>query len=226
MSGGTRGCGLRLVLFGAPGVGKGTQAAEIRRRSGIAHISTGDLLRAAVKEGTPAGLRARTTVNRGELVPDDLVSDLIEERLNRPDTRNGFILDGFPRTVPQADRLDGILKRRGETLDRVINIEIAESEIMTRLTGRRVCGECGATYHLRFNPPREAGLCDACGGELQQRTDDTGPAIEQRLISYRAQTAPLLDRYAAQGVLLTIDGLGRPGDVYARIAASLAGLER
>jgi adenylate kinase len=223
---GTGDKGLRLVLFGAPGVGKGTQAGEIRRRSGIAHISTGDMLRAAVKEGTPAGLRARKIIDRGELVPDELVGDLIEERLSRPDTKGGFILDGFPRTVAQADRLDTILERRADMLDRVINIDLGEREIIARLSGRRTCAECGMIFHVHLNPPRAEGVCDGCGGELHQRTDDTKDAIGQRLRAYRARTAPLLERYGTQGVLLTVDGDGRPDEVYARIAASVPGLDR
>ena len=216
--------GLRLVLFGAPGVGKGTQAVEIRKRSGIAHISTGDMLRAAIREGTPAGLKARAIVDQGGLVPDDVVGDLIEERLDRPDTKTGFLLDGFPRTVRQADRLDSILKRRGEVLDRVINIEVPEEEIVVRLTGRRTCGACGKTFHVRFSPPREEGICDGCGSKLVQRADDTEEAIEQRLRTYAAKTAPLLERYDAAGLLLTVDGTGRREGVYARIAAGLPGL--
>ncbi len=216
--------GLRLVLFGAPGVGKGTQAVEIRRRSGIAHISTGDMLRAAIKEGTPAGLKARSIVEQGGLVPDEVVGDLIEERLDRPDTKAGFLLDGFPRTVRQADRLDTILKGRGQVLDRVINIDVPEEEIIVRLAGRRTCAACGRTFHVRFTPPREDGICDGCGSQLVQRADDTEAAIERRLRTYAAETAPLLDRYGDAGVLLKVDGTGRPEVVYARIVAALPGL--
>jgi len=215
---------LRLVLFGAPGVGKGTQAVEIRKRSGIVHISTGDMLRAAIREGTPAGLKARAIVEQGGLVPDEIVGDLIEERMDRPDTQAGFLLDGFPRTVRQADRLDTILEGRGQVLDRVINIDVPEEEIVARLTGRRTCGACGKTFHLRFSPPRQGGICDGCGSVLVQRADDTEKAIEQRLGTYAAETAPLLDRYGNAGVLLKVDGTGRPEDVYARIAAALPGL--
>lgn len=215
---------LRLVLFGAPGVGKGTQAIEIRRRSSIAHISTGDMLRTAIRERTPAGLKAQAIVERGELVPDDLVGDLIEERLGRPDTRAGFLLDGFPRTVVQAQRLDAILKRRGEVLDRVINLEVPEKEIVTRLTGRRTCGHCGKTYHVTFGPPRAEGICDDCGSGLAQRADDTEEAIAQRLKTYAAETAPLLERYEARGILLTVDGTGSPEEVYARIAGGVPGM--
>ncbi len=216
---------LRLVLFGAPGVGKGTQASEIQGRTGIAHISTGDMLRTAVQQGTPAGMTAQRFIDRGDLVPDEVVGDLIAERLEGDDVRKGFLLDGFPRTVPQADRLDAILESRGQALDCVINIEVREREIVARLTGRRTCPSCGATFHVRFQPPRTAGVCDSCGGALEQRSDDTEEAIARRLRAYRAQTAPLLDRYRAAGLLATVDGGGEPDEVYARIAAAVPGLQ-
>lgn len=218
------GGGFRLVLFGAPGVGKGTQAVEIRRRAGVPHISTGDMLRAAMKEGSALGLKARAIVERGGLVPDDLVGAMMRERLEQPDARDGFLLDGFPRTAAQADLLDGILEGRGQHLDRVINIVVPEPEILDRLTGRRVCGRCGATYHVRYNRPRTEGMCDACGGELRQRPDDAETAIAERLRQYQEQTAPLVARYQKTGLLLTVDGRGRPGDVLDRIAAALPGL--
>lgn len=216
--------GIRLVLFGAPGVGKGTQAVEIRKRLGIAHISTGDMLRTAIREGTAAGLKARNIVEQGGLVSDDVVGDLIEERLDRADTKAGFLLDGFPRTVRQADRLDAILKRRGEVLDRVINVEVPEEEIIVRLVGRRICAACGKTFHVQFSPSRQGTICDGCGAKLVQRADDTEEAIGHRLRTYAAETAPLLGRYGAANLLLTVDGTGRPEDVYARIAAGLPGL--
>jgi adenylate kinase len=217
--------GCRLVLFGAPGVGKGTQAAEIRRRTGAAHISTGDMLRAAMKAGTPPGLQARAIVERGGLVPDDLVGAMMRERLEQADARDGFLLDGFPRTQAQADLLDAILAERGQRLDRVINIVVPEPEILDRLTGRRVCGRCGATFHVRYNRPRAEGRCDACGGELRQRPDDAEAAIAERLRQYGEQTAPLIARYQKAGVLLTVDGRGRPEEVFGRIAAALPGLK-
>jgi adenylate kinase len=218
------GGGFRLVLFGAPGVGKGTQAAAIRKRTGIAHISTGDMLRAAMQEGTPLGRRARGIVESGGLVPDDLVGAMMRERLERPDARDGFLLDGFPRTVAQADLLDAILAERGQRLDRVIEIVVPEAEILDRLTGRRVCVRCGVTYHVRHNPPRAEGVCDACGGELRQRPDDREAAIAERLRQHEAQTAPLVGRYREAGVLLTVDGRGTPDEVFERIATDLPGL--
>jgi adenylate kinase len=216
---------LRLVLFGAPGVGKGTQAAAIMRRTGVVHISTGDLLRAAMREGTPLGRRARAVVERGGLVPDDLVGAMMRERLERADARDRFLLDGFPRTTAQADLLDAILAERGQRLDRVINLVVPEAEILDRLTGRRVCARCGATYHARHNRPRVEGTCDACGGELRRRPDDSEAAIAERLRQYQAQTAPLIARYREAGVLLTVDGLGTPEEVSGRIEAALAGLK-
>jgi adenylate kinase len=215
---------LRLVLFGAPGAGKGTQAAEIRRRAGLPHISTGEMLRQAVQDGSPLGRSVRGIVERGDLVPDALVGAVMEERLSRPDAREGFLLDGFPRTAAQADFLDRLLAARGQALDGVIQLEVPETEILGRLTGRRVCAACGATYHVRFGPPRAEGVCDACGGCLVQRPDDRAEAIEERLRAYRRQTRPLLERYEAKGLLRRVDGRGTPDEVYGRIAAAVAGL--
>jgi adenylate kinase len=216
--------GLRLVLFGGPGVGKGTQAAEISRRTGVPHISTGDLLRAEVRDGTPFGLQAGAIMERGELVPDALVGEMMGARLARPDARDGFLIDGFPRTVGQADLLDRILETRGLELDRVINVVVPEPEIIDRLTGRRICAACGATFHVRYNRPRVEGVCDACGGALRRREDDTETAIAERLRIYHEQTAPLVARYQKAGLLMTVDGRGRPEQVFERIAAGIPGL--
>jgi adenylate kinase len=222
--GAARGGGARLVLLGAPGVGKGTQAAEITRRIGLLHISTGDLLRSAIRAGAPLGRQVAAIVERGELVPDALIGEVMEERLSRPDAADGFMLDGFPRTVAQADLLDRILAKRGQGLGRVINIEVAEPEILDRLTGRRSCGQCGAVFHVRYNRPRAEGNCDRCGGPLRQRSDDTERVIAERLRAYREQTAPLILRYQRAGLLLAVDGRGRPAEVFERIAAAVPGL--
>jgi adenylate kinase len=215
---------LRLVLLGPPGVGKGTQAASLEKRTGIPHISTGEILREAMRGGAPLGVEVRASVERGELVPDDLVAALVEERLDRPEAARGFLLDGFPRTVAQADRLDRMLAERGLTLDGVVNLSVPEPEIIDRLTGRRVCGSCGTPYHVRYSPPRVEGMCDKCGGALRTRSDDTRAAITERLRVYHEQTAPLIARYQEAGLLLTVDGRGRPDEVLARITSLVPAL--
>src|SRR5262245_42184405 len=222
--GATRERGTRLVLLGAPGVGKGTQAAEIAKRVGLAHISTGDLLRAAIRDGSVLGRKVGAIVDRGDLVPDELVGEVMAERLSRPDAADGFLLDGFPRTVAQADLLDRILAQRGQTLDRVVSIEVPEPEIFDRLTGRRSCDRCGAVYHVRYGRPKADGVCDRCGGALRQRSDDTEPVIRERLRAYREQTTPLIARYQKSGLLLTVDGRGSRDEVFGRIAAGIPGL--
>ncbi|WP_258358890.1 adenylate kinase [Moorella sulfitireducens (nom. illeg.)] len=197
---------MRLVLLGPPGAGKGTQAAIICRHVGIPHISSGDMFRQAIKEGTELGRQAEKYLQSGSLVPDAVTIGLVQERLSKPDCRQGFLLDGFPRTVAQAGALDAWLAGKKEKLDAVIDIEVPREELMVRLTGRRVCRRCGATYHLQFNPPRETGKCDACGGELIQRADDTAATVSRRLDVYVEQTAPLIDYYRRRGLLKEIDG--------------------
>ena len=218
------GAGVRLVLLGAPGAGKGTQADEIAKRFGLPHISTGELLRAAIRDGSPLGRRVAGIVERGELVPDALIGEVMEERLSRKDAERGSVLDGFPRTVAQADLLDRILARRGQTLDRVILIEVGEPEIIERIAGRRSCGRCGAVYHVRHNPPKVEGICDRCGSELRQRPDDAEEVIAERLRAYRELTAPLVERYRKAGLLIPVEGRGRPEEVFSRIAAGVPGL--
>ncbi len=213
--------GLRLVLLGPPGVGKGTQAAAIRETARVPHISTGEIFRAAMRDGSALGRRVRAMVERGDLVPDDLVGDLVEERLGRPDGRAGFLLDGFPRTIVQADRLDRILGAQGVRLDAVVNLSVPEPEIVERLSGRRVCASCGALYHTRSSRPRVEGVCDDCGGALQERSDDRPEAVAERLRVYGEQSAPLVARYQKSGLLRTVDGRGRPDEVLARIVAAV-----
>ncbi len=211
----------RLVLFGAPGVGKGTQAVVLSEEYGVPHISTGDLLRGAMTPETPMALRIKGIVEKGELVPDDLVSAILDERLKAQDARSGFILDGFPRTAAQAGFLDSLLRNENVGLDGVINLEVQEKEILLRLIGRRVCGSCGAIIHLRSSPPRKEGRCDACDGPLEQRADDTEAAIAERLRAYEAQTKPVVDYYRSRGLLLTIDGNGKPEAVRKSIREAL-----
>lgn len=212
---------MRLVLLGPPGAGKGTQAALICKHLGIPHISTGDMFRQAIKEGTELGRQAEKYLQSGGLVPDDVTIGLIQERLSHSDCRQGFLLDGFPRTVAQAEALDAWLAGRKEKLDAVIDIEVPREELMARLTGRRVCRQCGATYHLQYNPPAEAGKCDVCGGELIQRADDTAATVGKRLDVYNEQTAPLITYYRQRGLLKEIEGSGDIAAVSRAIGAAL-----
>jgi len=193
---------MKLVLLGPPGAGKGTQAAELSRELEIPAISTGNIIRAAVKEGTPVGIIAKGYIDKGELVPDETVVSLVEERLASPDCKNGYILDGFPRTIAQAE----IMVEKGIDVDKVLNIELADGIIVDRLSGRRVCLKCGAAYHVKFNPPKEEGICGVCGDNLVVRDDDKKEVIENRLSVYHAQTEPLIEFYEKTGKLVSISG--------------------
>lgn len=197
---------MRVVLLGPPGAGKGTQAATMVEKYHIAHISTGDLLRAAVKEGTPLGLEAKGYMESGQLVPDGLILGLVEERIQKEDCQEGFLLDGFPRTPAQADALGEMLSKLNLALDAVINIQVPLDKLMARLTGRRVCKSCGATFHTVFNPSAKGDICDKCGAELYQRADDTEETVKARLDVYEQQTAPLISYYAEKGLLKDING--------------------
>ena len=200
-------CGqLRLILLGAPGAGKGTLASTLREQWGLTHISTGDILRAEVKDGSALGKQAQSYMESGELVPDQLIIRMMEERLKVIGKSSGYILDGFPRTVAQAEALDEMLTRIGHTLDAVVNMDVPRQELVRRLTGRRVCPNCGAVYHVDTMRSRVEGVCDVCGTTLVQRKDDQPEAIANRLEVYQAQTAPLIEYYQRSGKLITIDG--------------------
>ncbi|SHN52568.1 adenylate kinase [Desulfitobacterium chlororespirans] len=197
---------MRAILMGPPGAGKGTQAADLITRYHIPHISTGDMFRAAIKAGTALGMKAKEYMDAGSLVPDEVTIGIVAERLAEPDCSKGFLLDGFPRTVAQADALDKILTQLKMNLDGVINIEVPEAKLLERLTGRRICRQCGGTYHMVFNPPAAEAVCDKCGGELYQRSDDTLETAKNRLQVYNDQTQPLIDYYREKGLLKEING--------------------
>jgi adenylate kinase len=210
-----------LILLGAPGAGKGTQAQRLAVRFGIPQISTGDMLRAARREGTPLGKKAEEYMNKGALVPDEVVIGLVEERLGKPDAKAGFILDGFPRTIPQAEALDGVLKKLGRDRIRVVDVNVPETTLIERLGGRLSCPKDGASYHVKFTPPQKEGVCDTCGTALITRADDKPEAISQRLREYHEKTAPLADYYKKGGVLKSIDGVGELDLVLDRIVRAL-----
>lgn len=209
--------------MGPPGAGKGTQAEYIVNTVQIPHISTGDAFRLAMKEGTELGVKAKEYVDKGLLVPDDITIGIVRERLQQEDCKGGFLLDGFPRTLSQAEALDEIVADLGRKMDHVINISVNRELLLKRLTGRRICKACGATYHITFNPPARDGVCDKCGGELYQRSDDTEEKVGTRLDEYTNKTAPLLDFYSRKGVLRQIDGEKSIEEVSADIQALLRG---
>jgi len=208
---------MNIIMLGPPGAGKGTQAKMMVEKLGIPQISTGDMLRAAVKEGTELGRKAKEYMDGGKLVPDEVVIGIVKERLAQSDCNKGFILDGFPRTIPQAEALDKVLGELGKEIEYVINVAVPNKDLLTRLTGRRTCRKCGAMYHLLFNPPQKEGVCDKCGGELYQRDDDKEDTIIQRLKVYEDQTAPLIEYYRRKGVLRDVDGTGSIQDIFQQI---------
>lgn len=207
-----------IILLGPPGAGKGTQAQMISERYHIPQISTGDILRRAVKENTSLGMKAKEFMERGELVPDEIVIGIVEQRLKEPDCERGFILDGFPRTRLQAEALQTILDCIGKKVSYVINIEVEDEELISRLSGRRTCRDCGAMFHLVFNPPKKEGICDRCGGSLYQREDDKEETIRTRLKEYKKQTAPLIDFYQWKKTLHSIHGIGNKEQIFSRIS--------
>lgn len=204
---------MRIVLLGPPGAGKGTQAKKIADQYNIVHISTGDLFRENIKNQTELGKKAQEYMNKGELVPDELVIDLVKDRIVRDDCANGYLLDGFPRTVAQASALSDFNASINKPLTAALNIEVPEDKLVDRIVGRRVCSDCGASFHVSFNPPKEDGKCDRCGGELVQRADDSEETVKTRLAEYHEKTAPLVDYYADKKILINIDGDQAPDDV-------------
>ena len=212
---------MNLILLGPPGCGKGTQAKMLTEKHHIPQISTGDILREAVKQETPMGVEAKNYMNAGKLVPDEVVIGIIQDRLKQSDCENGFILDGFPRTVVQAEALDSTLTSMQKKIEHALSITVPDEELLGRLTGRRTCRSCGAMYHVMFNPPKKEGVCDACSGELYQRDDDTEETIRNRLNVYTQQTAPLIDYYQVKGLLRNIAGTGKIEEILEKIQAVL-----
>lgn len=197
---------MNLVMLGAPGAGKGTQAARLAQSFDIAHISTGDIFRTNLSQGTQLGKTAKAYMERGALVPDDVTVAMVEDRLSQPDAGRGFVLDGFPRTLPQAEAFDAMLARGNMKLNRAVHLTVPDAVLIARLTGRRVCAQCGATFHVEFHPPKREGICDACGAELVVRPDDQEETVRTRIAVYNEQTAPLVSYYLGRGILLTVDG--------------------
>ncbi len=215
---------MRIILLGGPGSGKGTQAKKLTDELGVPQISTGDIFRAAMKEGTPMGLKAKTFMDKGELVPDDVVIGVVQERLTQPDLDKGYMLDGFPRTVAQAEALDKILSEQGKNIDHAVLVDVPDEELVGRLSGRRTCknSDCGCMYHVMFNPPKSEAKCDKCGMDLYQRDDDSEATIRERLTVYNKQTAPLIDFYEKKGLLRRVKGVGPIDEIYASVKKAIA----
>ncbi len=212
---------MKIIMLGAPGAGKGTQAKMIAEKYGIPHVSTGDIFRANIKNGTALGMEAKKYMDQGLLVPDELTVKILLDRVAQPDCADGYVLDGFPRTIPQAQVLDEALEELGDGIDYAINVEVPDENIVKRMSGRRACVSCGATYHVEHIPPREEGICDKCGKELILRDDDKPETVQNRLQVYHEQTQPLIDFYGAKGVLKTVDGTVDSKEVFAAIEAIL-----
>ena len=210
---------MKIVMLGAPGAGTGTQAKMIAAKYGIPHISTGDIFRANIKNGTELGEKAKQYMDQGLLVPDELTLALIMDRFAQADCENGYVLDGFPRTIAQAEALTASLKAQNDALDFAIDVDVPDENIIERMGGRRACINCGGTYHILFNPPQKSGVCDLCGGELSIRKDDLPETVKKRLTVYHEQTQPLIDYYKGEGILRTVDGTQDVNDVFASITA-------
>lgn len=213
---------MKIIMLGAPGAGKGTQAKMIAKEYGIPHISTGDIFRANIKEGTELGKEAKTYMDAGQLVPDELTVKILLDRVAKDDCKNGYVLDGFPRTIPQAEVLDEALNKLGDKIDFAIDVDVPDENIVRRMGGRRACVTCGATYHIEHVPPKKEGICDTCGSELILRDDDKPETVSNRLKVYHEQTQPLIDFYTKKGVLKSVDGTVDMMDVFAAIKAILA----
>ncbi len=212
---------MKIVLLGPPGAGKGTQAKSISNRYSIPHISTGDIFRKNISEETPLGIEAKKYIDNGQLVPDQVTIDMVNDRLTWDDCKNGYLLDGFPRTVAQAEALQGFLNSRDESLDTALLIEVPMDFILERMTGRRVCPSCGASYHIKFNPPSIDGVCDVCGSDIVQRKDDVEGTVRERLDVYETQTQPLIDFYKEKNLLSTVDGTKAINEVFESICTIL-----
>lgn len=212
---------MKLIMLGAPGAGKGTQAKKIAEKYGIPHISTGDIFRANIKNGTELGNKAKSYMDQGLLVPDELTCDLVVDRIAQDDCANGYVLDGFPRTIPQAEALKAALGKMGTTIDYAINVEVPDENIVTRMSGRRACLACGCTYHVVYNAPKEEDICDVCGAKLVLRDDDKPETVNKRLSVYHEQTQPLIDFYDKEGVLVEVDGTQNLEDVFQAITKIL-----
>ncbi|MDD6428921.1 MAG: adenylate kinase [Lachnospiraceae bacterium] len=208
---------MKIIMLGAPGAGKGTQAIKIAEKYGIPHISTGDIFRANIKNGTELGKKAKEFMDKGALVPDELTCDLVVDRIHQDDCKNGFVLDGFPRTIPQAEALDTALDKDGESIDHAIDIEVPDQNIVKRMGGRRACLNCGATYHIISAPPKTEGICDNCGGKLTIREDDKPQTVQERLSVYHQKTQPLIDYYKKAGILDQVDGTQPLDQVFSMI---------
>jgi len=208
---------MKIIMLGAPGAGKGTQAKQIAAKHDIPHVSTGDIFRANIKEGTALGMEAKSYMDKGQLVPDELTVKILLDRVAKDDCKNGYVLDGFPRTIPQAEVLDEAVTKLGEKIDYAVNVDVPDENIINRMSGRRACVKCGATYHIVNVPPKKEGICDACGEALIVRDDDKEETVKARLTTYHAQTQPLIDYYAAKGILKEVDGTQDMNKVFADI---------
>ena len=212
---------MKIIMLGAPGAGKGTQAKQIADKYSIPHISTGDIFRANIKNGTELGKKAKQYMDQGALVPDELTCDLVMDRIQQDDCKNGFVLDGFPRTIPQAEALDAALGKINEKIDYAIDVDVPDENIVNRMSGRRACLNCGATYHLISIPPKVEGICDRCGSEIVLREDDKPETVQKRLKVYHEQTQPLIDYYKNQGILKSVDGTQPMDEVFKAIVTIL-----